>query len=82
MNEVKAKFLQIKQGTIRQEHEKRVSAYAHMRRDTALLLQEALHIFDDPSSIPAAPHVLIGFPILKQKTNKNIPISYSLKYKL
>ena len=47
LNEGKVKFLQIKQDTIRQKHEKRcVSAYVHMRRDTPLPLYAPAHILD------------------------------------
>ena len=48
LNEGKVKFLQIKQDTIRQKHEKNVSAYVHMRRDTPLPLYVPVHILDDP----------------------------------
>ena len=48
LNEGKVKFLQIKQDTIRQKHEKSVSAYVHMRRDTPLPLYAPVHISDDP----------------------------------
>ena len=58
-----------------------VSAYVHMRRDTPLPLCAPEHIFDYPSSFPQLlKYLMDGLP-LNQKTNKNILISYSLKYK-
>ena len=40
-----------------------------------------LHILHDPASIPPVAYVNNGWPILNQKTIKNIQTSYSLKYK-
>ena len=58
-----------------------VSAYVHMRRDTPLPLHALAHILNDPSSFPQVlKYLMDGLP-LRQKTNKNIRISYSLKYK-
>ena len=49
LNEGKVKFLQMKQGNIRQKHEKdRVITYVHMRRDTPLSLYAPVNILDDP----------------------------------
>ena len=58
----------------------RVSAYVHMKRDTPIPLYEPVHILDDPLHSPVA-YVLMDGLFLVQKINKNIPISYSLKYK-
>ena len=58
-----------------------------MRRDTPLLLYEPIHILDDPPPPPPPPPFLELYTylmdgiFLKQKTNNNIWISYSLKYK-
>ena len=58
-----------------------VSAYVHMRRDTPPPLHALAHILNDPSSFPQVlKYLMDGLP-LRQKTNKNIRISYSLKYK-
>ena len=58
-----------------------VSAYVHMRHDIPLPLYTPVHILYDPS-IPLVTYILNGDGLfLNQKTNKNIRISYSLKYK-
>ena len=57
------------------------SAYLHMGRDTPLPLYVPVHILNDPSPFPQVAYVLIRWPISQQKTNTNIRISYSLKYK-
>ena len=58
-----------------------VSAYVHMRRDTPLPLHALAHILNDPPSFPQMlKYLMDGLP-LRQKTNKNIRIWYSLKYK-
>ena len=64
---------------------KRVSvcAYVLMRHDTSLPLYAHVHIFDDPSPTPfpyLCKYLMDGL-FLNQKTNKNIQISCSLKYK-
>ena len=41
-----------------------------------------LYTFGWPLPIPPVAYLLNGWPILNTKTNKNIQISYSLKYKL
>ena len=46
-----------------------------MRRDTPLSLFAPVHVFDDPI------HSSSCLSTLNQKTNKNIRILYSLKYK-
>ena len=46
-----------------------------------LLLYAPVHILDDPFSIPPVVYVLNGWSFFDEKTNKNIQISYSLKYK-
>ena len=57
-----------------------VSGYVHIRRNAPLPLYPPVHILD--SSIPLVTYIPNGWPILlNQKTNKNIRISYSLKYK-
>ena len=58
-----------------------VSAYVHMRRDTPLLLYAPAHILNDPPSFPQLRKYLMDDLTLNQKTNKNIRITYSLKYK-
>ena len=53
-----------------------------MRRDTPLLLYEPIHILDDPPPPVLELHTyLMDGIFLNQKTNNNIWISYSLKYK-
>ena len=58
-----------------------VSAYLHMRRDTPLPLYAAVHILDDPPPFSQLRTYLIDGLFLSQKRDKNIRISYSLKYK-
>ena len=58
-----------------------VSAYVHMRRDTPLPLYAPVHIFNDPPPFPQLRTYLMDALFLNQKTNKNIRISYSMKYK-
>ena len=58
-----------------------VSAYVHMRRDTPLPLYAPVHILDNPPPFPYLRTYLIDGLFLSQKTNKNIQISYSLRYK-
>ena len=65
-----------------------VSAYVHMKRDTPLPLYASVNILDDS---PPLTYLQLPFSLLltylmdglflNQKTNKNIRISYSLKYK-
>ena len=57
-----------------------VSAHAHTGRDTPLPLYALVHILDDPPSFPKLRKYLMDGQFLNQKTNKNIRISYSLKY--
>ena len=70
--------------TIGQKHEKRcvsVSAYVYMMCDTPLSLYAPVHILDDPLSfLQLRKYLMDGLP-LNQKSNKNIRISYLLKYK-
>ena len=58
-----------------------VSAYVHMRCDTPLHLYAPVHILHEPPSFPLLRPSLTYGLFLNQETNKNIPISYSLKYK-
>ena len=65
-----------------------VSAYVHMKRDTPLPLYASVNILDDspPLTFLQLPFSLLLTYLmdglfLNQKTNKNIRISYSLKYK-
>ena len=48
---------------------------------TPLLLYAPVHILDDPPPFPQLRVYLMDGVFLNQKTNKNIRISYSLKYK-
>ena len=48
---------------------------------TPLSLYAPANILDDPPSIPPVAYVLNDGLFLNQKTNNNIPISSSLKYK-
>ena len=57
-----------------------VSAYVHIRRDTPLPLSTPVHILNETPSIPRVALVMNGI-FLNQKTNKNIRMSHSLKYK-
>ena len=50
-----------------------------MRCDTLLSLYALVHILDP--SIPLVTYILNGWPISQTKDNKNIRISYSLKYR-
>ena len=52
-----------------------------MRRDTPLPLYVPVHILDDPSPFLQLRTYLMDGLFLNQKTNNNIWISYSLKYK-
>ena len=58
-----------------------VSAYVHMKCDTPLPLYAPVHILHGPLLYPQFHMYLIDGLFLNQKTNKNIRISYSLKYK-
>ena len=58
-----------------------VSAYVHMRHDTPLPLYTPVHILDDPTPFLQLRTYLMDGLFLNQKTNNNIQISYSLKYK-
>ena len=58
-----------------------VSAYLHMRRDTPLPLYAAVDILDDPPPFSQLRTYLIDGLFLNQKRDKNMRISYSLKYK-
>ena len=58
-----------------------VSAYVHMRCDTPLTLYASVHILDDHPLFPKLRIHLMDGLFCNQKTNKNIRISYSLKYK-
>ena len=58
-----------------------VRTYLMTNFSTPLLLYAPVHILDDPFSIPPVAYVLNGWPFFYEKTNKNIRISYSLKYK-
>ena len=58
-----------------------ISAYVHIRRDTPLPLYAPVHILDDPPPFPLLRKYLMDGLFLNQKTNKNIRLSYSLKYK-
>ena len=53
-----------------------INEYVHMRYDTHPPLYAPVHFDDSPPST-----YLMDSLFLKQKTNKNIRISYSLKYK-
>ena len=58
------------------------SAYLHLRGDTPLPLYAPIHILDDPPPpqfLQLRTYLMDGL-FLNQKTNKNIRISYSLKY--
>ena len=52
-----------------------------MRRDTPLPLYAPIHILDDPPPFLQLRTYLMNGLFLSQKTNSNIRISYSLKYK-
>ena len=52
-----------------------------MRRDTPLPLYAPIHILDDPPPFLQLRTYLMDGLFLSQKTNSNIRISYSLKYK-
>ena len=52
-----------------------------MRRDTPLPLYAPVHILDDPPPFLQLRTYLMDGLFLNQKTNNNIRISYSLKYK-
>ena len=52
-----------------------------MRRDTPLPLYAPVHILDDPLPFLQLCTYLMDDLFLNQKTNNNIRISYSLKYK-
>ena len=52
-----------------------------MRRDTPLPLYAPVHILDDPPPFLQLHTYLMDGLFLNQKTNNNIRISYSLKYK-
>ena len=58
-----------------------VSALVHMRRDTSLPLYAPVYILDDPPPFLQLRTYLMDGLFLNQKTNNNIRISYSLKYK-
>ena len=58
----------------------RISAYAHMRRDTPFSLYTPVHILDDPPSFPQLSAYLMDSLVLNEKTNNNIQISYPLNY--
>ena len=58
-----------------------VSAYVHMRHDTPLPLLAPVHILVDHAPFPQLCTYLMDDLFLNQKTNKNIQVSYSLKYK-
>ena len=60
---------------------KSVSAYADMKRDTPIPLYVSLCILDDPLPFSWLRTYFMNSLFLKQKTNKNIRILYSLKYK-
>ena len=74
---------------VKQKHEKtwknmkrdKVSAYVRMTHDTPLPLYASVNILDDPPPFPQLRTYLMDSLFLNQKTNKNIRISYSLKYK-
>ena len=52
-----------------------------MRRDTPLPLYAPVHILDEPTPFLQLRTYLMDGLFLNQKTNNNIRISYSLKYK-
>ena len=52
-----------------------------MRRDTPILLYAPIHILDEPPPFFQLRTYLMDGPLLNQKTNNNIGILYSLKYK-
>ena len=52
-----------------------------MRRDTPLLLYAPIHILDDPPPFLELRTYLMDGIFLNRKTNNNIRLSYSLKYK-
>ena len=52
-----------------------------MRRDAPLPLYAPVHILDDPPPFLQLRTYLMDGLFLNQKTNNNIRISYSLKYK-
>ena len=54
--------------------------YVHMRRDTPLPLCTPVHILVDLPLFPSLRTYLMGGLFLNQKTNKNIRLSYTLKY--
>ena len=74
----------MKQDTIRQKHEKRcnwsASAHVYMRRNIPFLLYAPVKILDEPPSISPVAYIPNGWPVSQPKINKNIRISYSLKY--
>ena len=57
-----------------------VSAYLRMKRDTLLPLYASVNILDDFPPFPQLLTYLMDGLFGDQKTNKNIRISYSLKY--
>ena len=58
-----------------------ISAYVHMRRDTPFPLCAPVHILNDLPSFPLLlKYLMDGLPP-NRKANKNIRISYLLKYK-
>ena len=52
-----------------------------MRRDTPLPLHAPVNLLDDPPPFPQFRTYLMDGLFLNEKTNNNIRISYSLKYK-
>ena len=58
-----------------------VSAYVHMKCDTPLPLYASANILDHPPPFSLLLTYLMYGLFLNQKTNKNIRISYALKYK-
>ena len=58
-----------------------VSAYVHMKHDTPPPLHASVNILDEPPPFPQLRTYLMDGLFFNQKTNKNIRISYSLKYK-
>ena len=58
-----------------------VSEYVHMSRDTPVPLYAPVYILDDPHPFPQLHTYLMDGLFLNQKINRNIRISYLLKYK-
>ena len=58
-----------------------VSVYVQIRRETSLPLYIPVHIFDDIPPFPLFRKYVMNGLFLNQKANKNIRMSYSLKYK-